>query len=233
MVESLAMIAAKRIPYWSKLQNHHVVALKNVNFGIRQEYLHCVSKFSVIRDALRDLNSKITADISCQARDDLLIDYSHMAWDAYDITVDELNRMRHNTDENIKNYAIFSFVSSRIMGCPNSSKDYTDENNLMFRASLAKWEKFKFPETSGEEEPVAFYIREYFRIISNFVKLYDELYENDFKKIMDHQMQLNFFNHEHNVLKTKMDSFRSAISNIETAIICRNVSKDFTYINLF
>jgi len=233
MVQSLATIAAKRIPYWAKLEDWHIVALENVKMGIKEEYIGYVSQFGVIQDAIRDLKTEIAKTHSLNARDECLHEYRHMAWAAYDTAVEELNIMRNNTSENIKNYPLFSFVTSRIMGCPNWGEEYTDENNLMFRESLTKWEKFKFPDTSEEEDRVAIHIREYFRIISNFVTLYDKLYDDDFRTTMQQQMQLNFFHHQYNVLKTKMDSLREAMSNIETAIICRNVSKDFTFIDLF
>lgn len=233
MVQSLATIAAKHIPYWAKLEDWHVVALGYVKYGIKEEYIGYVSQFGVIQDTLRDLKTGIATAHSLNARDECLHEYRHMAWDAYDEAVEELNIMRNNTSENIKNYALFSFVTSRIMGCPNCGRDYTDENNLMFREALTKWEKFEFPDTNEEEDRVAIHIREYFRIISNFVKLFDKLYDDDFKTTMQQQMQLNLLHHKYNVLKTKMDSLREAMSNIETAIICRNVSKDFTFIDLF
>ena len=111
------------------------------------------------------------------------------------------------------------------MGCPTAGEGglYTDENSMMFRSALSKWEHFDFPEPTDDEIPAASNIKNYFDVISKFVILYDEIYGDDTRKTIELEKKLNDTKSELNTLLAAKSRLRSAMSNIESAIMCRDL----------
>jgi hypothetical protein len=225
MVDSLATICAKKIPLWAGLADHQVVALENVKHTIKQEHIKICDQCDAMQAAYSKVYDEITSLHRSEARDKRLAEYSNMAWQSYDSAVEELNFVRNDRSADAPHYPTLSLVACRVMGCPTAGEGdmHTDENSMMFRSALSKWEQFEFPEPTDDEMVAATSIKNYFEVISKFLILYDETYGDDTQKTIELEKKMNDTKSERNKLLATKSRLRSAMSNIESAIMCRDL----------